>query len=107
MMLRASRTEAQALYYPEEEEALEERKKMKERRKKNRSDSCPLPKAYTNITGNPREQPLPKARHREAQEGSYLLMSRSIPRKGLLFLLLNPKNKLKKKQFSCDIPGPR
>lgn len=92
MMLKASKTKAQALYYPEEEEALEERKKIKEEGKEeNRFDSWLLPKDNTNSTGNSREQPLPKARHGEAQEGSNLLMSRSTPRKGLLFPLLKPR----------------
>ena len=91
-MLKASETKAQALYYPEEEEALEERKKIKkEGREENRFDSWLLPKANTNGTGNPREQPLPKVRHGEAQEGSNLLMSRSTPRKGLLLPLLKTK----------------
>lgn len=47
MMLKASETKAQALYYPEEEEALEERKKIKkEGKEENRFGSWLLPRQY-------------------------------------------------------------
>lgn len=72
MMLKASETKPQALYYPEEEEALEERKKIKkEGKEENVFLFQTLPKDNTNSIGNPTEQLLPKVRHGNAQEGSW------------------------------------